>query len=117
MTNLPISPVESPAKLDAPTCRWEGQITNGLGTTYGFPAATLCADSTELVLTGTIGTFRLPRASVQKVGRAKLYPWFFAGIRFHHNNPGCPEELQFTPLGLSSRAVIAQLQILGYPVG
>lgn len=116
MTNLPKIPVESPAKPDAPGFRWEGQISNGLGTTTGNPLATLDADSTELVLAGTIGTFRLARTSVQKIGRGKMYPWIFGGMRFHHNQPGCPDELQFNPVGASSRDVISRLQALGYPV-
>lgn len=93
-------------------------MCNGLGATYGLPPmAWLGASSTQLILSGPLGTFNLPVASVVRIGRGRMYPWFFAGIRVHHRDPKCPEELQFKPLGVSTREVVARLRALGYPVG
>ncbi len=90
---------------------------NGLGATYGLPpAAFLAASAEELVVSGPLGTFRLPRAAVIKLGRGGMYPWFFSGIRIHHRDPKCPEELEFKVLGARRGDVLAQLRTLGYPV-
>lgn len=116
MNASPHSPVESPTSLDGSISRWEGHISNGVGSTTGTDLAFLSADANELVLSGTIGTFTLPRASVIKLGRGKMYPWFFAGISFRHQEPKCPEELQFKPVGVPAREILARLRALGYPV-
>jgi hypothetical protein len=99
------------------THRWEGHMSNGIGATYGTtPMASLSANSSELMLSSPLGTCRLPRASITKVGRGKLYPWFFAGIRIHHRESKLPDELQFKPLGVTRREILDQLRILGFPV-
>ena len=102
--------------MDSSICRWEGHISNGVGATTGTDLAFLSADTNGLVLSGTIGTFTLPRATVVKLGRGKMYPWFFAGISFRHRNPQCPEELQFKPEGVPTREILSRLRALGYPV-
>lgn len=115
--NTPSSaPAGSPTSLDGSASRWEGHISNGVGSTTGTDLAFLSADANELVLSGTIGTYTLPRASVIKIGRGRMYPWLFAGISFRHQDPKCPEELQFKPVGLPAREIIARLRTLGYPV-
>lgn len=87
------------------------------GSTFGpIPCATLTATETEICLRGTRGEFRLPRAVVTKIGRGKLYPWFFAAIQFHHQRPKISRELQFKPMNCSRREVLARLAGLGYPV-
>lgn len=78
--------------------------------------AFLSATATELVLTGTRGNFILARTQVVKLGHGRMYPWFFAGIRIHHQVSEYPEELQFKPLGARTRDIFAQLRTLGYPV-
>lgn len=116
MNTSPSVPVVSPASLDGSIDRWEGHISNGVGSTTGTDLAFLSADANALVLSGTIGTFNLPRASVVKIGRGKMYPWLFAGISFQHQAPQCPEELQFKPVGVPTREILARLRALGYPV-
>ena len=116
MNTSPPVPVGSSTSLDGSICRWEGHISNGVGSTTGTDLAFLSADANELVLSGTIGTFNLPRASVVKIGRGKMYPWLFAGISFRHQDPKCPEELQFKPVGVPAREILARLRTLGYPV-
>lgn len=92
-------------------------MSNGIGATYGItPMASLSASASELVLSGSLGTCLLPRASIIKVGRGKLYPWFFAGIRIHHRESMIPDELQFKPLGVPRREILDQLRVLGFPV-
>lgn len=107
----------APQIMDATSFRWEGHMSDGVGATYGpEPMAFLSATATELVLSGPRGTFPLARAHVMKLGRGRMYPWFFAGIRIHHKAPKCPEELQFKPMGAQTRDIFAQLRSLGYPV-
>ena len=92
-------------------------MSDGVGATYGpEPMAFLSASTTELVLSGSRGTFHFARQKVVKLGRGRMYPWFFAGIRIHHHAPEYPEELQFKPLGTRTQDVFAQLRSLGYPV-
>ena len=92
-------------------------MSNGLGATYGLePVACLTASATELVLSGPLGNFHIPRAGITKLGRAGLYPWCFNGVRIHHKNPKWPDELQFKSLATKSRAILSQLKTLGYPV-
>jgi hypothetical protein len=108
VTNLPAFPN---------TAHWTGHMTNGLGTSYGpEPKAFLTATSEEILLSGTVGTFRIPRVAVTKVGRGNLYPWFFGGVRIHHVMPGLPEELQFNALGTRRRELLKRLAELGYPI-
>jgi hypothetical protein len=110
------TPGSSP-QADGANHRWEGHMSNGLGATYGLnPMAFLSADAGQIVLSGSLGTFAIPRASVVKIGRGGLYPWFFAALRLRHNKAGIPEELQFKPVGVSPAEVRARLKSLGYPV-
>lgn len=117
MNPPPPASVSPTANHDSAICRWEGQISNGIGTTNSIPMASLSADANELVLSGTLGTFRLSRESIVRLGRGRMYPWLFGGIRIHHNSPEQPEELQFKPFAVSSREVLSQLRKLGYPAG
>lgn len=97
---------------------WQGHMADNVGATYGpEPLATLVATTAALVLSGTRGTFRLPRTAVRKLGRGKMYPWLFSAVRIHHDMPDYPTELQFKPLGARPQAVLAQLRELGYPGG
>ncbi|MGH7946092.1 MAG: hypothetical protein ACREH8_03130 [Opitutaceae bacterium] len=97
--------------------RWPGHMSDDVGSTYGpEPLASLTATAETLVLSATRGTFRVPRSAVTKLGRGKMYPWFFKGLRIHHRVAGYPTDLQFQPLGIHWREVQAQLKALGYPV-
>jgi hypothetical protein len=97
--------------------RWEGHMADDVGATYGHtPMAALTASSDQLLLAGTRGSFRLPRNSVTKISRGRMYPWLFSAVRIQHNVPGYPVDLQFKPLGVHPRDVRAQLRQLGYPV-
>jgi hypothetical protein len=98
--------------------RWSGHMADDVAATYGpEPLASLVATSSELVLAGSRGTYRIPRTAVTKVGRGRLYPWFFAGLRIHHNAPGLPGELQFKPMDTHRDEVKSSLRGLGYPTG
>lgn len=95
---------------------WSGHMADDVGATYGpEPLATLTATADRLILSGTRGTFEIPRASVRKVGGGKMYPWFFSAVRIHHDLPKLPEELQFKPLHTTPRAVRQALREIGYP--
>jgi hypothetical protein len=98
--------------------RWEGHMADDVGATYGpEPLAFLSATAEELFLGSSRGQFRLPRASIKKVGRGNMYPWCFCAVRLHHTVDGVPAQLQFKPLGVHWREVLAQLHGLGYPRG
>lgn len=116
MTTSLNTPTETSTGTEVSICRWEGSLSNGIGATTGLPQAFLSADPNELVLSGTLGTYHLPRASVVKVGRGMMYPWFFAGIRFHHSILKFPNELQFKSSEVSSREILNRLRSMGYPV-
>jgi hypothetical protein len=93
-------------------------MADDVAATYGpEPLASLVATTNELVLAGSRGTYRIPRAVVTKIGRGQLYPWFFAGLRVHHSAPGLPTELQFKPMGIHRDEVKRALHGLGYPTG
>ena len=97
--------------------RWPGHMADDVGTTYGpEPLASLTATPDELVLQGTRGTYRISKSAVTKLGRAKLYPWFFKGLRIHHRSRDLPKDLQFRPMDGDWRKIQAQLHSLGYPV-
>ena len=92
-------------------------MADDVASTYGpEPMATLVATATELLLSGTRGTFRLPRAAVSRLSRGKLYPWFFSAVRIHHTLTGLPRDLQFKPINDKPRDVLDTLRALGYPV-
>jgi len=92
-------------------------MCDGVAATYGpTPLAFLSASFDELHLSGTRGNFRLPRSAIRKLGRGKFYPWLFSAVRIHHEVRNYPEELQFKPMGIHSREVLAKLKELGYPV-
>lgn len=92
-------------------------MADDVGSTYGpEPLASLTATADLLVLHGTRGTFRLPRTEVTKLGRGRMYPWFFKGLRIRHRVKQYPRDLQFQPLHGNWRDVQAQLKALGYPV-
>jgi hypothetical protein len=97
--------------------RWPGHMADDVGNTYGpEPMASLTATADLLVLHGTRGTFRLPKAAVVKLGRGKMYPWMFKGLRIHHRIHGISADLQFQPLDGNWREVQARLKDLGYPI-
>ncbi len=80
------------------------------------PLAMLTATPQELVLTGTRGTYRFPRAEVQGIGRGGFYPWFFGAIRVRHRVAKFPRSLQFKPMEGGWRAVRDRLREMGYPL-
>lgn len=96
---------------------WPGHMADDVAATYGTdPLANLTAIPEFLSLTSARGDFRVPRAAVTKLGRGNFYPWFFSAVRIHHTVVGLPHSLQFKPLGLKPRDVMAKLRELGYPV-
>jgi hypothetical protein len=96
--------------------KWPGQMADDVGNTYGpEPLATLTATSTELIISGTRGTFRVPRASVTGLCRGKMYPWFFSALRIKHTVASYPIDLQSKPEPGRWRDVLARLKVLGYP--
>lgn len=98
--------------------KWHGHMADDVGATYGpEPMASLAATADALVLSGTRGTFHIPRAAVTKLGRGKMYPWLFSAVRIRHTVAGFPAGLQFKPLGVRPRDLLAQLRQLGYPTG
>jgi hypothetical protein len=111
-------PLHRQDSTDDAEIRWPGQMADDVGNTYGpEPMATLTANANELVLSGSRGTFRLPRASVAALGRGKMYPWFFSALRIRHTIAGYPSDLQFRPQPGHWRDVLARLKSLGYPAG
>ena len=103
-------------QVDSVTLRWDGHMSDGVGATYGSkPLACLSAESDHLLLSGNRGTFRIPRAAIVKLGRGRMYPWCFSGIRIQHSVSNFPEELQFKPMEGRSREILDQLRALGYP--
>lgn len=95
---------------------WKGHMADDVGSTYGpDPLAALTVTPDGLVLIGNRGTFRIPRDRIVRLGRGDFYPWFFGAVRIHHAVPGYPGSLQFKPLGLKPREVLAKLRELGYP--
>lgn len=96
---------------------WPGHMADDVGATYGpIPLATLTATATGLHLTGNLGDFRIPLPLVRKVGRARMYPWFFSGIRIQHACPGMPVSLQFKPMDARASDLLQELRTLGFPV-
>ncbi len=91
-------------------------MADDVASTYGpTPTAFLSATPDALLLSGTRGTFTIPHAAVVKISRGKMYPWLFAAVRIHHRVPNLPRDLQFKPVGIRPRDVLAQLAALGYP--
>lgn len=113
----------SPAIQPAPTAAtpdrlsWPGHMADDGGSTFGMePCATLTATPDLVEISGTRGHYRIPRAHVTKIGRGRLYPWFFGAVRIYHSLPGISRELQFKPLGGSPADVRLKLKSLGFPV-
>lgn len=101
----------------AATDQWTGHVSDDVGATSGpLPKASLTATAQELVVVCPRETYRVPRTAVVRIGRGNLYPWFFAGLRIHHNVPGLTKELQFKPMGRPTRELVQRLRVLGYPV-
>ena len=116
MTTLPARSAEFLQPAAPGEIRWPGHMSDDVGSTYGpEPLASLTATAESLVLHGTRGTFRVPRNAVIKLGRGRMYPWFFKGLRIHHRVTGYPRDLQFQPLDGSWREVQTRLKTLGYP--
>lgn len=96
--------------------KWPGQMADDVANTYGpEPLALLTATTQELVLSGTRGTFRVPRSAVMRLGRGNFYPWFFSALRIHHSVSGFPKSLQFKPQPGHWGEVLARLKTLDYP--
>ncbi len=109
------SPVTAHSSKLAPQ-RWDGHMSDDVAATFGpEPMAFLSATPDEIVLSGSRGTYRIPRSAVVKVGRGKMYPWFFSGVRLHHSVKNFPATLQFKPSGQPWREVAHALRELGYP--
>ncbi len=99
------------------THSWPGHMAEDGGSTFGpIPGATLTATADELCLRGTRGEFHVPKAAVVKIGRGRLYPWFFSALQIHHTLPKGSRELQFKPIGIRRREILELLRALGYPV-
>lgn len=96
--------------------RWDGDMSDGVGYTYGDPPSFLSATADELLLCGNRGSFRLPRSAIRKIGRGRFYPWLFRAVRLHHDIRSYPDELQFKPRGAQPGEVLQRLKALGYPV-
>src|SRR5688572_26726704 len=78
--------------------KWLGHMADDVASTYGpEPLASLTATAHALVLSGTRGTFRVPRSAVTRLGRGNFYPWLFSALRIHHSVPEHPKSLQFQP--------------------
>ena len=108
----------SAAGWDKGEIKWPGHMADDVASTYGpEPLAMLTATPNELVLHGTRGTFRVPRSAVTRLGRGKMYPWFFSALRIHHSVTGYPDALQFKPQPGHWRDVLTRLKTLGYPTG
>ncbi len=91
-------------------------MSDDVAATFGpEPMAFLSATPEEIVLSGSRGTYRIPRNSVAKIGRGKMYPWFFSGVRLHHTVESFPSALQFKPIDRPWREVAQRLRELGYP--
>ena len=109
------SPVDS-RSLESSAQRWEGHMSDDIAATYGpEPLAFLRATPDEIVISGTRGTYSLPRTSVTKIGRGKMYPWFFTGVRIVHSVGSYPKNLQFKPLGGPWQEILQALRQQGYP--
>lgn len=92
-------------------------MADDVGATFGpEPCATLKADAHELRLEGTRGQFRIARDAIRRIGRGGVYPWFFRSIHISHTISKMPHNLQFKPLGVERREIVAKLKELGYPV-
>lgn len=95
--------------------KWKGHMSDGVGATNGLtPLAYLGVTGDELVLEGTRGTFRLPKAAIRRVGHGGFYPWLFRAVRIHHTVETYPGDLQFKPSDARSGDVIDRLQQLGF---
>lgn len=117
MNYQPNKPADPPQSQDTTIYRWEGHMSDGVGATSGSePMAFLSASSGNLVLSGLRGTFQFTRSTIVRLGRASLYPWFFAGIRIHHDIPDCPDKLQFKSVEVRASEILSRLKALGYPV-
>lgn len=91
-------------------------MSDGSTATHGHAAlATLTASANELIVSGQLGTFRIPRAAVTRIGRGKWYPWLFAGIVIYHKVPGCASALPSSAIGTLARGLRQKLADFGYP--
>jgi hypothetical protein len=106
----------SPTEVEAYALHWVGHMSDGVGATSGIaPGAVLSANADELWLKGNRGDFHIPRNAVVKISRGRFYPWFFRGLQIRHRIAGYPAELQFLPLEVGARGILAQLKALGFP--
>ena len=78
------------------------------------PRATRVATEGALKLSGSLGDFKLSASAIKCIKRAGFYPWLWGGIRLCHSVPGYPLRLQFCPMRVRSRQVLAQVQALGF---
>ncbi len=101
----------------ADSLRWDGHMSDGVAATSGFtPGAELCANAEALWLKGARGDFFFHREGMMRIRRGGMYPWFFTGVRLQHRVGTYPEDIGFKPLAGNTRALLAQLQALGWPV-
>ena len=92
-------------------------MSDGVAATSGYtPGAVLCANAEALWLKGTRGDFFFRREGIERIRRGGMYPWFFTGVRLQHHIGAYPEDIGFKPLVGNTRALLAQLQALGWPV-
>lgn len=115
-----VSPAGAPGPsdlvIDPAAVTWQGHMADDVAATDGpKPMAMLIATPQEIVLSGTRGTYRLPRSEVLGIGRGGFYPWFFGAIRLKHKVAKFPRTLQFKPMDGGWRTVRDRLRELGYP--
>lgn len=104
-------PLPSAANASGDEIKWPGHMADDIASTYGpEPLASLTATVHELLLSGTRGTFRIPRAAVTRIGRGNFYPWLFSALRIHHSVSGFPKSLQFKPQPGHWRDVLTRLK-------
>lgn len=94
---------------------WPGHMADLVGATYGpTPMASMTVTADELLVKGTLGTFRLDKGSVRKVGSGRMYPWFFRAVRIRGTCGNQDVDIQFKPLSVTHRAILQRLRALGY---
>lgn len=117
MTSPDSNPNRAAFFAGADSLRWDGHMSDGVAATSGYkPGAVLCANAEALWLKGARGDFFFRREEMERIQRGRMYPWFFTGVRLQHRVGTYPEDIGFKPLAGNTRALLAQLQALGWPV-
>ncbi len=94
---------------------WRGDMCTGiLSSKRGKSKLTLCPE--RISIDGPLGHLSVSRDDLTRIERAGFFPWFWMGIRIHHNADDCPPRLQFTPYIGRTKQVLKAAANLGYPV-